>query len=180
MLFFQEAEGCETKGLKLSAIILLLAGVAFGQQWTMTLTSGQEYPYVMLKRLEGDTLYFDVSNAEALLVQSSTVLLTQIEEIRFRSSKHRGFLYTRAMGCAVGCVGGALVSVALISFVDTYLGGDFAQGFLYLLPTGPLVGGIIGGVVGGRVQVMGTYDLSQRTTEEKVKTIQQILAKQKK
>ena len=90
--------------LRLSLIILLLTGIAFGQYREVTLTSGTKYSRSVLEKVEGNFLY-------GARVVKDTVHVDSTKEIRFKTLKKgsywkEGLLVGFIVGFTVGYIGG--------------------------------------------------------------------------
>ena len=172
------------KQSKLIIIPLLFTGIAFGQywdviwkdwnltgdDWDVTLISEETYSSVILHKLEGNVLYVWQDG------ESKWIPVEMIKEIRLRRCLrvHKTYVFG-GLGAGLGflayltlleAIGEAEVIVFPPAILFAFLGGVIGSGvglladLAYLVPT-----------------IIHKYNLSQMTTEEKVKTIQKILNK---
>ena len=155
------------KRLKLILIILFLVCTTFGQQWRISLTSGDTYHPVTLDSLKGNTLVFH----HRLTGISTSIPLERISFLEFLELESPK-MFKRFFCCfPAGFMAGGMATARFITYSGSY---PVLVGF---------AAGLFAAVVDAKLTAKSGnigYNLSQMTTEEKMKTIQEIMEKRKK
>jgi len=139
-------------------------------EWTVITSAGDTLRSYIIGRLVGNVVHLIRGSSVVEISVDSLSMLIRHNESHFWSSAGYGALAGTAVGVVVGLASYEKPKSTGFFTLDLGPGASAAGGAILGAVTGFTIGGIVGAVSGGDEE----HDLSQESTEEKIKILQDL------